>query len=69
MQFQLCVERVTSRHRVAETLTAHLNELLDEALKETFPASDPIAIDVELPRRQDSDEAAVGTFTQVAAER
>ena len=27
---------------------AHLNELLDEALKETFPASDPIAISVEL---------------------
>jgi hypothetical protein len=26
----------------------HLNELLDEALKETFPASDPVAIDVEL---------------------
>jgi hypothetical protein len=28
--------------------TVHLNELLDEALKETFPASDPIAINVEL---------------------
>jgi hypothetical protein len=27
---------------------AHLNELLDEALKETFPASDPIAINIEL---------------------
>lgn len=26
----------------------HLNELLDEALEETFPASDPVAIDVEL---------------------
>ncbi len=26
----------------------HLNELLDEALQETFPASDPVAIDVEL---------------------
>ena len=26
---------------------AHLNELLDEALEETFPASDPIAIAVE----------------------
>jgi hypothetical protein len=25
-----------------------LNDLLDEALKGTFPASDPIAIDVEL---------------------
>jgi hypothetical protein len=27
--------------------TAHLDELLDEALEATFPASDPIAIDVE----------------------
>jgi hypothetical protein len=27
---------------------AHLNELLDEALEETFPASDPIAVAVEL---------------------
>jgi hypothetical protein len=27
---------------------AHLDELLDEALKETFPASDPIAINIEL---------------------
>ncbi len=26
---------------------AHMNELLDEALKQTFPASDPIAINVE----------------------
>jgi len=24
---------------------AHLNELLDEALEQTFPASDPIAVD------------------------
>jgi hypothetical protein len=27
---------------------AHENDLLDEALKETFPASDPIAINVDL---------------------
>ena len=26
---------------------AHIDELLDEALKGTFPASDPVAIDVE----------------------
>jgi hypothetical protein len=26
---------------------AHINDLLDEALTETFPASDPIAINVE----------------------
>jgi hypothetical protein len=27
---------------------AHMNDLLDEALKQTFPASDPIAISVAL---------------------
>ena len=26
---------------------AHMNDLLDEALKGTFPASDPIAINIE----------------------
>jgi hypothetical protein len=26
---------------------AHIDELLDEALKGTFPASDPVAIDIE----------------------
>ena len=30
-----------------EAATAHLDELLDEALKATFPASDPIAINDE----------------------
>ena len=27
---------------------AHLDELLDQALKDTFPASDPVAINVDL---------------------
>jgi hypothetical protein len=27
---------------------AHMNDLLDEALKETFPASDPTAINIDL---------------------
>jgi hypothetical protein len=30
---------------------AHLDELLDEALKHTFPASDPVAINVEIEPR------------------
>ena len=32
---------------------AHLDELLDEALKETFPASDPVAINVEIEPHED----------------
>ena len=42
-----------------EAATAHLDELLDEALKATFPASDPIAINVEpkSPRTRNSHNA------------
>jgi hypothetical protein len=36
-----------ARHKSISAATDHLNELLDEALKETFPASDPVAIAVE----------------------
>jgi hypothetical protein len=38
--------RKNAQKRLAAA-TAHLDKLLDEALKATFPASDPIAIDVE----------------------
>jgi hypothetical protein len=30
-------------------MTAHLDALLDDALRETFPASDPIAICIDRP--------------------
>jgi hypothetical protein len=33
--------------RPSSRLLAHLNWLLDEALEQTFPASDPVAIDIE----------------------
>jgi hypothetical protein len=39
---------LTTRHPHKLLSTAHLDELLDEALEQTFPASDPIAIAVEL---------------------
>jgi hypothetical protein len=32
-----------------------LDEMLDEALEETFPASDPIAISIETHRGDDAD--------------
>jgi hypothetical protein len=35
-------------HQPLPAAMAHLDELLDEALKDTFPASDPVAINVEL---------------------
>ena len=34
-------------HKASATTLAHIDELLDEALKQTFPASDPVAINVE----------------------
>jgi hypothetical protein len=39
-----------SSHSKAEA--AHLDNLLDEALRETFPASDPIAITIDKPTRR-----------------
>jgi hypothetical protein len=35
-------------HKPNRAAMVHLDELLDEALQETFPASDPIAIAVEV---------------------
>ena len=34
-------------HRLSSRALAHLDGLLDEALEQTFPASDAIAIDIE----------------------
>jgi hypothetical protein len=35
------------RQRPSSDVLMHLSELLDEALEQTFPASDPVAINVE----------------------
>jgi hypothetical protein len=34
-------------HGLSSVAVAHVDELLDEALNETFPASDPVAINIE----------------------
>jgi hypothetical protein len=39
--------------KLSSAAMAHLDELLDEALKETFPASDAIAIDIKLEAAAD----------------
>jgi hypothetical protein len=41
------------QHKLSSAAIAHLNELLDEALKQTFPASDPVAINVEFELLED----------------
>jgi hypothetical protein len=43
---------ITPKNSQKSPAMAHMNDLLDEALKETFPASDPIAINVELESRE-----------------
>jgi hypothetical protein len=46
------------RNKTAWTLsnrTSHIDQLLDEALNETFPASDPIAINIECATDQRAD--------------
>jgi hypothetical protein len=43
----------TPLQKLSLAARAHLSELLDEALEETFPASDPIAIAVELETMED----------------
>ncbi len=35
------------QHRASSRALAHLDGLLDEALEQTFPASDAVAIDIE----------------------
>ena len=44
-------------HRASSSALAHLDGLLDEALEQTFPASDAVAIDIE--RKSHDHEARV----------
>jgi hypothetical protein len=39
-------------HRATSSALAHLDGLLDEALEQTFPASDAVAIDFERESRE-----------------
>jgi hypothetical protein len=43
---------------------AHIDELLDEALKQTFPASDPVAINIERASNTQRDAKSPPTVTR-----
>jgi hypothetical protein len=41
-------------NRIENLRGVHIDELLDEALKQTFPESDPVAIDIERGSEHDA---------------
>ena len=53
-------------HRASSRALAHLDGLLDEALEQTFPASDPVAIDID---RESHDREARVSRTPLAGKR
>ena len=63
---------VTTRlQELSSAARAHLDELLDQALEETFPASDPIAVAVELQTMESESQghrkgSKRGTYAQVS---
>jgi hypothetical protein len=55
-------------HRVSSRALAHLDGLLDEALEQTFPASDAVAIDFER-ESYDSEAQVLDSRTPLAGKR
>jgi hypothetical protein len=55
-------------HRASSRALAHLDELLDEALEQTFPASDAVAIDFER-ESHDPEVRVLDSRTQLAGNR
>ena len=55
-------------HRASSRALAHLDGLLDEALEQTFPASDAVAIDFE-PESHDREAQVLDSRTPLAAKR
>ena len=54
--------------RLSSRVLAHLDGLLDEALEQTFPASDAVAIDIERESR-DREPRVLNSRTQLAGKR
>ena len=55
-------------HRASSSALAHLDWLLDQALEQTFPASDAVAIDFERESR-DREPRVLNSRTQLAGKR
>ena len=55
-------------HRASSAALAHLDELLDEALEQTFPASDAVAIDIER-ESHDTEARVLDSRTLLAGNR
>ena len=55
-------------HRLSSHALAHLDGLLDEALKQTFPASDAVAIDIER-ESHDTEARVLDSRTLLAGNR
>ena len=55
-------------HRASSRALAHLDGLLDEALEQTFPASDAVAIDFE-PESRDLEAQVLDSRTPLAGKR
>ena len=55
-------------HRLSSRALAHLDGLLDEALEQTFPASDAVAIDIER-KSPDTEARALDSRTLLVGNR
>jgi hypothetical protein len=55
-------------HKASSRALAHLDGLLDEALEQTFPASDAVAIDIER-ESLDREARVLGSRTLLAGNR
>jgi hypothetical protein len=55
-------------HRASSSVLAHLDGLLDEALEQTFPASDPVAIDIDR-ESHDREARVLDSRTPLAGKR
>jgi hypothetical protein len=54
MEQEMATEKAVPHPQPGEAETQRVNELLDDALEATFPASDPVAIVLEKPKNEEA---------------